>query len=102
MVEISIKNAKVNDSGYGLEVNGTSLEDIISNVLGTKAGNKGGYGSGLQDFHCNSCDITITIDPHNTECEIKNGTEIYHSVKELLEARKNEYDKKVAEADTEE
>lgn len=102
MVEISIKNAIVKDSGYGLEVNGKSLEDIISNVLGTKAGDKGGYSSGLPDFHCNSCDITITIDPHKAECEIKDGTEIYHSVEELWEARENEYEKKVAEADTEE
>lgn len=102
MVEISIKNAKVQDNGYGLEVNGTSLEDIISNVLGTKAGNEGGYSSGLPDFHCNSCDITITIDPHNTQCEIKDGTKVYSSVEELWEARKNEYEKKVAEANTEE
>lgn len=36
MLKISFTNAEVSDHGYGLEVNGKSLEDIISTALGTK------------------------------------------------------------------
>lgn len=35
MLKISFTNAEVSDHGYGLEVNGKSLEDIISTALGT-------------------------------------------------------------------
>lgn len=34
MLKISFTNAEVSDHGYGLEVNGKSLEDIISTALG--------------------------------------------------------------------
>lgn len=97
MIEINIKNAKVNDDGYGLEVNGTPLETIISNALGTKAGNIGGYNSGLEAFNCNSCDISITIDPHDSVCQILNDGVVFESVEDLMEARRNEYEKKTAE-----
>ena len=33
MLKISFTNAEVSDHGYGLEVNGKSLEDIISTAL---------------------------------------------------------------------
>lgn len=36
MLKISFTNAEVSDHGYGLEVNGKSLGDIISTALGTK------------------------------------------------------------------
>lgn len=36
MVKISFTNAQVRDSGYGLQVNGESLADIISMALGAK------------------------------------------------------------------
>lgn len=48
MLKISFTNAEVSDHGYGLEVNGKSLEDIISTALGTKLKGNGGYGSGLR------------------------------------------------------
>lgn len=48
MLKISFTNAEVSDHGYGLEVNGKSLEDIISTALGTKVKGNGGYGSGLR------------------------------------------------------
>jgi len=44
MLKISFTNAEVSDHGYGLEVNGKSLEDIISIALGTKVNGNGGYG----------------------------------------------------------
>ena len=44
MLKISFTNAEVSDHGYGLEVNGKSLEDIISTALGTKLSDVcGGY-----------------------------------------------------------
>ena len=59
MLKISFTNAEVSDHGYGLEVNGKSLEDIISTALGTKLKGNGGYGSGLPSFNSNSCDVTV-------------------------------------------
>ena len=50
MLKLEFQNAVARDSGYGLEVNGKSLEEIISTALGTRAGNVGGYGSGLPDL----------------------------------------------------
>lgn len=46
---ITFTNAVVEDDGYGVEVNGRSLEAIISTALGTRLGDKGGYSSGLQN-----------------------------------------------------
>lgn len=66
MLKISFTNAEVSDHGYGLEVNGKSLEDIISTALGTKLKGNGGYGSGLPSFNSNSCDVTVIINPHNS------------------------------------
>lgn len=68
MLKISFTNAEVSDHGYGLEVNGKSLEDIISTALGTKLKGNGGYGSGLPSFNSNSCDVTVIINPHNSIC----------------------------------
>ena len=65
MLKISFTNAEVSDHGYGLEVNGKSLEDIISTALGTKLKGNGGYGSGLPSFNSNSCDVTVIINPHS-------------------------------------
>lgn len=64
---ITFTNAVVEDDGYGVEVNGRSLEAIISTALGTRLGDKGGYSSGLPKFKANSCDVTVTITPHPTE-----------------------------------
>ena len=89
MLKISFTNAEVSDHGYGLEVNGKSLEDIISTALGTKVKGNGGYGSGLPSFSSNSCDVTVTINPHDKECEIETEDEVWHSVAEM-EAEKSE------------
>lgn len=102
MLKISFTNAKVEDNGYGLTVNGNSLEDIISTALGTKVGSKQGYGSGLPSFNSNSCDISITIDPHPATERIEDDKYIYHSVQDMEEDKQNEYNEKVKEADPEE
>lgn len=83
MLKISFTNAEVSDHGYGLEVNGKSLEDIISTALGTKVKGNGGYGSGLPSFSSNSCDVTVTINPHDKECEIETEDNVWHSVEEM-------------------
>ena len=76
-MRIDFTNAVVEDDGYGVEVNGRSLEAIISTALGTRLGDKGGYSSGLPRFKANSCDVTVIITPHPTECTI-NTINIYN------------------------
>ena len=43
-MRIDFTNAVVEDDGYGVEVNGRSLEAIISTALGTRLGDKGEIG----------------------------------------------------------
>lgn len=101
---ITFTNAVVEDDGYGVEVNGRSLEAIISTALGTRLGDKGGYNSGLPKFKANSCDVTVTITPHPTKCLIctDKGDELFHSVKEMEECKSEQFQKENAEADPEE
>lgn len=82
-MRIDFTNAVVEDDGYGVEVNGRSLEAIISTALGTRLGDKGGYSSGLPRFKANSCDVTVIITPHPTECTINTNSGVWHSVKEM-------------------
>lgn len=103
MLKLEFKNAVAKDIGYGLEVNGKSLEEIISIALGTKVGTqRAGYGGDLNDFISNSCDVTIIIDPHPVTSTIEDDTNIYHSVDELVEEKENELKEKNAETDPEE
>lgn len=102
MLKISFTNAEVSDHGYGLEVNGKSLEAIISTALGTRLGDKGGYSSGLPRFKANSCDVTVIITPHPTECTINTNSGVWHSVKEMEAEKSEQFQKENAEADPEE
>ena len=102
MLKISFTNAEVSDHGYGLEVNGKSLEDIISTALGTKLKGNGGYGSGLPSFNSNSCDVTVIINPRNSICEIETEDNVWHSVAEMEAEKSEQFQKKNAEADPEE
>lgn len=102
MLKISFTNAEVSDHGYGLEVNGKSLEDIISTALGTKVRGNGGYGSGLPSFKANSCDVTVIITPHPTKCTINTNSGVWHSVKEMEAEKGEQFQKENAEADPEE
>lgn len=102
MLKISFTNAEVSDHGYGLEVNGKSLEDIISTALGTKLKGNGGYGSGLPSFNSNSCDVTVIINPHNSISEIETEDNVWHSVAEMEAEKSEQFQKKNAEADPEE
>lgn len=101
MLKIIFTNAEVSDHGYGLEVNGKSLEDIISTALGTKVKGSGGYRSGLSNFSSNSCDITVIINPHEGVCEIETEDEIWHSVAEMEAEKSEQFQKENAKADPE-
>lgn len=101
-MRIDFTNAVVEDDGYGVEVNGRSLEAIISTALGTRLGDKGGYSSELPKFKANSCDVTVIITPHPTECTINTNSGIWHSVKEMEAEKSEQFQKENAEADPEE
>lgn len=101
-MRINFTNAVVEDDGYGVEVNGRSLEAIISIALGTRLGDKGGYSSGLPKFKANSCDVTVIITPHPTGCTINTTSGIWHSVKEMEAEKSEQFQKENAEADPEE
>ncbi len=100
MLKIQFTNAQVEDNGYGLSVNGKSLEDIISTALGTKVDGRGGYGSGLPKFVSNSCDITVIITPHPVVEEIETDEEVFHSVAELEEIKSEQYKEKNGESES--
>lgn len=101
-MRIDFTNAVVEDDGYGVEVNGRSLEAIISTALGTRLGDRGGYSSGLPKFKANSCDVTVIITPHPTECTINTTNGVWHSVKEMEAEKSEQFQKENAEADPEE
>lgn len=101
-MRIDFTNAVVEDDGYGVDVNGRSLEAIISTALGTRLGDKGGYSSGLPRFKANSCDVTVIITPHPTECTINTNSGVWHSVKEMEAEKSEQFQKENAEADPEE
>lgn len=103
MLRIDVANARVKDSGYGLEINGKSLEDLISTALGTKLGDmRAGYGSDgtLKAFECNSCDISITINPHPTTVQIENDEYKWDSVESMEEDLNELYKEENAKAES--
>lgn len=100
MLKIQFTNAQVEDSGYGISVNGNRLEEIISTALGTKIGNTYGYNSGLPSFKSNCCNVTVIIDPQHTVETIENEGEIWHSVKDLEDTKREQYKQKAGEAES--
>lgn len=105
MLKLEFVNAVAEDSGYGLEINGKSLEEIISTALGTRAGNHSGYNSGLPKFKSDCCNVTVIIDPQPVTTHIEDDHNVYHTVKELEEDAVAEYERikaENAEADPEE
>lgn len=105
MLKLEFRNAAVEDHGYGLSVNGKSLEDLISTALGTKVGNVGGYGSELPDFKSNCCNLTIVIDPQPVTTLIEDDENVYNTVEDMEEDKKEGYERlkeENAKADPEE
>lgn len=97
MLKLEFMNAVARDSGYGLEVNGKSLEEIISTALGTRAGNVGGYGSGLPEFKSNCCNVTVIIDPQPVTTHIEDDNNVYNTVEDLEEDARENYERNKAE-----
>lgn len=95
MLKIQFTNAVVADHGYGLTVNGKSLEDIISTALGTKVGNNSGHGSMLPSFQHNCCNITVIIDPQRVKETITSGEDTWHSVKDMEEEKREQYNEAI-------
>ena len=103
MLKLEFLNAVVSDSGYGMEVNGKSLESIISTALGVKAGEKrAGYGSNVKSFSSNCCNVTVIIDPQPVTATIADDEGSWDSVEEMEEDMCEQFEKKIAEADPEE
>lgn len=97
MLKLEFQNAVVEDGGYGLEVNGKSLEAIISTALGTRVGDKGGYSSGLPRFKSNCCNITVIIDPKPVSTLIEDDENVYQTVEDLEEDARERYERYKAE-----
>lgn len=98
MLKIEFTNAQVEDNGYGLKVNGKDLDKIISTALGTRVGDKAGYGSGIPSFESNCCNVTIIIDPQPLITHIEDDDTEYFSVEELEEDMRGKYQEKAGEA----
>lgn len=95
-------NAVVKDHGYGLMVNGESLEDIISTMLGTKLQDSRGKTFGLKEFESNCCNVTVIIEPQPVTTLIDDGRYEYDSVKELEEVKVEQFKEKNAKTAPEE
>lgn len=101
MLKLVFTHAEVRDSGFGLEVNGKSLEDIISEALGTKAKGLNYNDPRLKTFSSNSCDITVMICPHDKETLIETDEEVFHSVENMEEERRGQFAEETGEAESE-
>lgn len=97
MVKLVFKGAKVHDNGYGVSINGTLLENIISTALGTKVKNVHGYGSGLPEFLSDNCDVLVVIDPHPPVTHIETEEYKWDSVESMEEETAAEYERNKAE-----
>lgn len=72
MVQLNFLNAQVNDDGNGLEVNGRSLEAMISAALGTIKRVPGRYDwlreeDKLKPFSSDLCNVSVTIDDRSED-----------------------------------
>lgn len=102
MLKLEFQNAVVKDDGYGLKVNGKELNQIISTALGTRVGNTCGYGSGLPQFKSTCCNVTIIIDPKPVTTNIETDEDVWNSVEELEEEKREQFEKKNEKTDPEE
>lgn len=100
MLKIQFVNAQVEDSGFGLTVNGKELSEIISTALGTRIGNNYGYNSGLPHFESNSCNVTVIIEPQPATAHIETDKDCWESVKDLEEDMRERYQEKAKEGES--
>ncbi len=99
MVKLQFTNATAHDHGYGLEVNGKSLEEMISVALGTRKNGKSGYNSDLPDFDSTCCDITVIINPQPKWAIIEVEGKQYNSLQEMEEDKENNEEFKEADSE---
>ena len=103
MYAVVIKNAQVRDVGWGLEVNGKPLANIISTLLGTRVGDKTYFTDrGLEEFNYNSCDISICITPHKNGAQFKTGEKVFNSMEEMEDFMDEQFNEKSKKTDAEE
>ena len=100
MVKIQFTNAKVTDDGFGLSVNGKTLDKIISTALGTRVGDNYGYTSGLPNFKSTCCNVTVIIDPQPVGEHIEIGGYYWDSVEDLEEDKREQFSKKTETAES--
>lgn len=100
MLKIQFTNAQVADIGYGLSVNGKELAEIISTALGTRLGEKYGYNSGLPSFKSNCCNVTVIIEPQPVTETIETDEELWYSVEQLEDDKREQYKKKAGEGES--
>ena len=95
MINLHFQNAVVSDNGNGVMVNGEYLDKIISTVLGTRIDDtKAWYGTkGVSNFSSNCCNLTVIIDPQPSYTQISDGKtdKVYKSIKELEEAKREQF-----------
>ena len=100
MVKFEFRNAVVTDNGYGMEINGKDLSNIISTALGTRVGGRAGYGSGLPNFKSTCCNVTVIIDPQPVTELIENDDEVWESAEQLEEDKREQFTEKTPEAES--
>lgn len=100
MLKINFSNADVRDDGFGLKVNGESLEDLISEALGTKAKGCEYNDPRLKNFKANSCDVFVIIKPNPQEVTIEADTGVYNSVKDLEDCINERLSKEITAAES--
>ena len=92
MYKLEFKNVSVEDYGWGLYVEGKSLANILSTLLGTGL-------EGEKPFKASCCDVVIRIDPKPVSIVIEDKTHVYNSVEKLEEARRGELKEETTETD---
>lgn len=72
MVQLNFTNVRLKDVGYGLEINGQSLEDILSAVLGVREmGDRYHQGDRTgKDFEAQCANLSLTIDVLPVKSEV--------------------------------
>lgn len=100
MLKIKFSNAKVEDRGFGLEVNGRTLEEVISEALGTRAKGVDYNDPRLKRFEANSCDVTVLIDPHESTTHIETDDSLWNSLEELEEGINGKFSEETPAAES--
>ena len=100
MLKIQFTNAMVEDNGYGLSVNGEDLGKIISTALGSRLGTDTAYNSKLRSFKSQCCNVTVIIDPQPVSVEIETDEELWYSVEELEDTKREQFNEKTKAAES--